>query len=155
MEQDEERSQKKEMTAFYPGSKMSVKTYEQPEEVTESNEETVTLSNPRIALLNGVETKFYTIGELARLLNRQSVTIRKWEAEGIIPKATFIAPSGDKRGKRRLYTEDQILGLIQIAKEEGVFEPSARGAWKSITETQFRTKAIELFRRLNEANKKS
>lgn len=143
------------MTEFYPGSKMQKKQYDSS--TTESNVtegDNIILSKPRIALLQGVETKFYTIGELARLLNRKSVTIRKWEAEGFIPKATFIAPSGDKRGKRRLYTEDQILGLNKIAREEGVLEPNAKGAWKSITETQFRAKAIQLFKDLNEANKK-
>lgn len=141
------------MTSFYPGSKMKTKTYGQPEHVELPDIET-TLSNPRVATLNGVETNFYTIGELARLLNRQSVTIRKWETEGIIPKATFIAPSGDKRGKRRLYTEAQILGLVNIAREEGVLFPNARGSWKPITETQFRAKAIQLFKDLSEINKK-
>lgn len=141
------------VTSYYPGSKMKTKVYD-TDIVTESDNNDVTLSNPRIALLNGVETKFYAIGELARLLNRKSVTIRKWEAEGFIPKATFIAPSGDKRGKRRLYSEEQILGLVRIAREEGVLEPSAKGAWKSITDTQFRNKAIQLFKEINEANKK-
>lgn len=108
------------------------------------------LYNPRTATLKGVETNFYTIGELARVLNRKSVTIRKWEADGIIPKATFIAPSGDSRGKRRLYTEAQILGLVEIAREEGILEPNARGRWYPIEKTQFRSKAIELFRKLAE-----
>jgi len=137
------------MTSYYPGSKRQAKVYgDDYEELPPT--ETTTLSNPRKMWLAGKETSFYTIGELAGLLNRKPVTVRKWEADGIIPKATFIAPSGDKRGKRRLYTEEQILGLVNIAREEGILETNAFGHWKPVTKTAFREKAIQLFKELSE-----
>lgn len=138
------------MTGLYPGSKQKVRTYTEISEVEESK---IFFSSPRKAVLKGMEVNFYTIGELARLLNRKPVTIRKWEIEGVIPKATFIAPADDKRGKRRLYTEDQILGLVEIAREEGVLEANARGSWKALEKTNFSSRAVELFRRLNEGYK--
>lgn len=142
------------MTGYYPGSKQQVKIYDtQLPEISGTNESSYSwLSNPRKLFLNGKEVEFFTIGELASALNRKPVTIRKWEADGIIPKATYIAPSGDKRGKRRLYTKDQILGMIQIAWEEGLLEPNVNGSWKSIGETNFREKAVRLFKELMEKN---
>jgi hypothetical protein len=141
------------MSEYYPGSKMKRNMFLKDESLCETPDN-LELHHPRTATLKGVETNFYTIGELARLLNRKPVTIRKWESDGIIPKATFIAPSGDKRGKRRLYTEDQILGLLEIAREEGILEPNANGAWKAVHKTQFRSKSISLFKRLaDEQNK--
>lgn len=136
------------MSEFYPGSKQKVRTFETPSEPRSEATFKEFMRKPRLGTIKGNEIKFYTIGELADALNRKPVTIRKWEADGFIPKATFIAPSGDKRGKRRLYTEAQILGLVQIAREEGVLEPNARGSWKPVTETNFRARAIELFTRL-------
>lgn len=138
------------MTSYYPGSKQKPKTFETPSEPISVDIYLEFLSSPRKATLFGKEINFYTVGELARALNRKPVTIRKWEADGVIPKATFIAPSSDKRGKRRLYTEDQIAGLVRIAKEEGLLEPNAHGAWKAVGKTQFREKALKLFKELAE-----
>jgi len=144
------------MTDYYPGSKMRAKTYgEQQDYVELPQAEDAIDAKPRTAFLKGKEVEFYTVGALAQVLNRKPVTIRKWETEGIIPKPTFIAPSPDKRGKRRLYTREQILGIKQIAREEGVLEPNSNGAWKSLESTEFRAKVLSKFRELNEAYKNS
>lgn len=100
---------------------------------------------PRKYLYRGELTEFFTLGMLAQALNRKPGTIRKWEREYIIPKATLIKGSNDPRGVRRLYTRAQVEGLIQIAKEVGIFNPAAK---KSVRDTEFTQKAVELFQRL-------
>jgi hypothetical protein len=140
----------------YPGSKKPVKTFTKSAlsgaGVLEAPVQWE-LGEGKKMQANGKEYEFFTIGDLARLLNRKPVTIRKWEAEGVIPKAVYIMPSKikDTRGIRRLYSRQQIEGLVVIAREEGVLEPNANGKWKSIEETDFRQRAYDLFVQLEEA----
>jgi hypothetical protein len=90
-----------------------------------------------------VDREFFTVGQLAAALGRRSVTIRKWEREGIIPAPTFNAESSDPRGRRRLYGREQVEGIVRIAAEEGILDsPKA-----AITKTRFTERVSELFRR--------
>ncbi|MFE2100865.1 MerR family transcriptional regulator [Streptomyces sp. NPDC059468] len=103
-------------------------------------------AKPRRYVVAGKETEFFTVGQLARALGRQPVTIRKWEREGVIPKSTFQSPGrdGDVRGRRRLYTRAQVEGIVRIAHEEGVLVSHQ----KPIKDTQFTPRVIALFERL-------
>jgi hypothetical protein len=105
-------------------------------------------AKPRKYVVAGVETEFYTLGNLARALGRQSVTIRKWEREGIIPKSTYQSPGrdDDPRGRRRLYTREQIEGIVRIAHEEGVLVSHQ----KPLKATNFTVRVVDLFKRLAE-----
>ena len=60
----------------------------------------------------------YKISELAKELERSVLTIKKWEAEGLIPKA--------KRDSRnwRYYTEDDIREIRAIADRKGLIQKS-------------------------------
>ena len=109
------------------------------------NPEEFTLGEGKTMLVQGKPKQFYTVGSLASALNRRSVTIRKWESEGVIPNATYFKPAEDKRGRRRLYTEEQILGLRELAKQEGLLEPNGNGKWKAVNETKFKERALALF----------
>lgn len=96
--------------------------------------------------MKGAKVRLFTIGEAASLLNRGPATLRKWEFKSIIPKATFVKPGrgGDSRGRRRLYSLDQVSALIRIAAEEGILHnPTAK-----ISATKFTPKVFEAFRRL-------
>ncbi len=62
--------------------------------------------------VNNVATLFYTIGEVARRVNRSHLTIRKWERDGVIPPATFRTESN-----RRLYSEKQVMLLESLIKK--------------------------------------
>ncbi|MER5754315.1 MerR family transcriptional regulator [Streptomyces sp. NPDC002088] len=105
-------------------------------------------AKPRKGVVAGVETEFFTVGDLAKALGRQPVTIRKWEREGVIPKSTYQSPGkdGDPRGRRRLYTREQVEGIVRIAHEEGVLVSHQ----KHIKDTQFSARVIDLFKRLAE-----
>lgn len=137
------------MTEFYPGSKRQKRSYEgqNKEMVAKDPVEDLYLGKPKTFLLNGQPVELYPLGALARALNRSTVTVRKWEQEGILPTSPYIMPSHDPRGQRRLYTREQIESLRTVAEEEGLLEPNARGKWKSIEQTQFRDRALQVFRR--------
>lgn len=104
-------------------------------------------ANPRIYPTPEGPTEFFTLGQLARALGRQSVTIRKWEREGIIPKAQYQVPgrNNDPRGRRRLYTRKQVEGIVRIAEEEGLFANTR----KPFEETRFRERVLDLFKQTN------
>lgn len=98
-------------------------------------------------LVQGIEVEFFSVGQLAAVLNRRPGTIRMWESEGIIPVSGWTKPGKDRdpRGTRRLWTRAQVEGIWRIAKEEGVLEP---GPEVHISETQFTDRVYALFRQL-------
>jgi hypothetical protein len=91
---------------------------------------TLSLASDRLALLDlcpskeymigNVATKCYTIGSVAKVLDRKTVTIRSWEMKGWIkpPKFRTKRPDGQQipgqavKG-RRLYSRDQVEYLIR------------------------------------------
>lgn len=105
-------------------------------------------AKPRKYVVAGAETEFFTVGDLSKALGRQPVTIRKWEREGVIPKSTYQSPGkdGDVRGRRRLYTRQQVEGMVRIAQEEGVLVSHQ----KPIKDTNFTARVIDLFKGLAE-----
>lgn len=94
----------------------------------------------KLATINGEQHKMYGIGVLAKRLRRQSVTIRIWEKEGIIPKSEFR----DKHG-RRLYTQEQVEAIHYWAMKDRV----ARG--RSFALTNF---SVHCHRHFAELHKK-
>jgi DNA-binding transcriptional MerR regulator len=59
-------------------------------------------------LLQDKQIEAYPVGELARRLGRTSQTIRKWEKDGVLPKA------GRDASGRRGYTAEQINVIVQL-----------------------------------------
>lgn len=102
--------------------------------------------NPRVYTINGEDVEFFSVGQLARALGREPGTIRKWESQGVIPKATFQVPGrdGDPRGRRRLYSRKQVEGMVKIAEDEGLMDFGVPR--KSFSTTQFKPRVLELFR---------
>lgn len=87
-------------------------------------------------MVGGVVKRFYTIGILARVLQRTPVTIRSWERKGWLPKATFRtpAPAGEQiPGKavkgRRLYSEAQLQCLYEAHQRFSLDDPY-QADWK-------------------------
>ena len=121
----------------YPGSKQALIDYAAPVVPDEEAELVTALGEPyRHLRYQGVLTPFYSIGSLARALNRKPVTLRKWEAAGVLPQPDFAVHGV------RLYTREQIAGLREIAREEGILEET----WHAVHTTNFRDRAKELFR---------
>ena len=96
--------------------------------------------------IGGRQTELFTITQLAQVLNRKPVTIRKWEQQGYIPKATFVKPGAnqDPRGRRRLYSRAQVEALVRVAQEEGILGD----LHKQVSRTQFQDKALAAFKQI-------
>lgn len=99
-------------------------------------------AKPRSYVVGGVTTEFFTVGQLGAALGRKASTMRRWEREGIIPKATFRVGSEDARGVRRLYSRRQVEGMVRIAAEEGVLQAHAI----PIKHSRFTERVIALFK---------
>lgn len=127
------------MADYFPGSRLPVTPPAGPPDVLRGRV-------GKTFSIGGKDVELFTISQLAFFLNRKPVTIRKWENDGTIPKATFVKPgaNSDPRGRRRLYSRAQIEALIRIAHEEGILTDLHR----QITKTQFKAKAWAAFKQI-------
>lgn len=126
----------------YPGSNKKITPLPKPQKSLQDDKEAWDYQ-PRQFVVAGQLRDFYLIGHLAKALNRRPVTLRKWERDGTIPKSKYVAPSDDPRGRRRLYTREQVEGIIKIAKEERILD----NLNAPITKTRFTERVRELFSR--------
>jgi DNA-binding transcriptional MerR regulator len=62
-----------------------------------------------------MSTKVYKIKDLALRLDRSILTIKRWEKQGLIPKARK-----DSRGWR-VYTEDEVQMILKTVRETNYF----------------------------------
>lgn len=132
-----------DLDQYYPGSRERRQTV--PSAPATGVEEDL-LGNPVILVLRGVDTEFFTIGQVARAIDRKAGTLRSWEADGILPTSGYTKPSHDPRGRRRLYTRPQAEGIIRIARELGIADSASR---KPLGE--FSRRVFELFTSLKGA----
>lgn len=129
---------------FYPGSKRVRRSQGGDAPVLETlpSEDWEALGRER-QTMDGHYVTFYPISALAMALGRGSITMREWESKGVLP----IPPrsvSFSTKGRRRMYTKDQILGLQQIARDEGLLN----GKRVYVTQTAFGVRAARLFEEL-------
>lgn len=125
-----------ELEDFYPGSKKKrrqgvVKEHVDPRTESEVWDE----KSYEKTLPNGKKIEMFTIGALAKALNRPIITIRVWIREGYLPASPYRLPTkpdknGVARPGRRLYSRAMIDSAIRIFKEQGLFDIS-RVEWKN------------------------
>jgi len=65
--------------------------------------------------VKGKPIKLHPVSIFASYINRDKQTIKRWEKEGILPKAPFSVPHGDK--EVRLYP-DYFLRAVKSVVEE-------------------------------------
>lgn len=140
---------------FYPGSKTPILRHpnraERDNYVPPANEAwDQDSATRRTQAIRGEEREFFTLGALAVALNRRPVTLRTWERNKVIPGPLFVKKGEDARGRRRLYSREQIEGLIKIAEEEGILFPDAKGFYKPIKNTEFTKRSFALFKSIYE-----
>lgn len=133
----------------FPGSRTPVNrpSAKEHRQETESSWD----ENPVEYIVGGEPQEFFTIGHLARALGRSTVTIRSWENKGVFPRSGYRSPRpktvptfGTEPKGRRLWTREQIEGILRICAEERVItDPHQKPPSK-----QFTAKATELFLRL-------
>jgi DNA-binding transcriptional MerR regulator len=62
-----------------------------------------------------MSAKLYKIRDVALRLDRSILTIKRWEKQGLIPKARK-----DSRGWR-IYTEDEVQAILKKVRESNYF----------------------------------
>ena len=112
-------------------------------------------SKPMVYVYGGVSREFFSIGHLADAFGRSPVTIRSWESKGLLPQSPYRSPRprgealpGKQVKGRRLWTREQVEGMMEIAREEGVIlngKPPSK---------QFTQRVAALFRELLEQDSK-
>jgi hypothetical protein len=70
---------------------------------------------------SGRRYDLYAIGHVAQALERSASTIRRWERDGAIPKASYSIKGRDVRGNRRLYSRRQVNLLVEAATVAGLY----------------------------------
>lgn len=92
---------------------------------------------PQLKKLNGHEVEMFTVGALARALNKTVHTIRMYERNGYIPNTPYRLPSrvinGQTRKGRRLYTREMITAAVESFQERGLLD-APRIAWRAYPE---------------------
>jgi hypothetical protein len=103
---------------YKPGSKQKRREVNPKAPRKKSYEEHSWDADPIIKTLGGKEVEVFTIGALAKALEKSIISIRSWEKKGYIPRAPYRLRSkslnGQKVGGNRVYTR----ALIEIAVEE-------------------------------------
>jgi len=83
--------------------------------------------SPVYYMVDGKQQEFFTIRHLAAALDYSQQSIRAWENSGLLAKSPYRSPKprrptiGGRNTKgKRLWTRQQIEGILRIAQEEGV-----------------------------------
>lgn len=118
----------KELDNFYPGSRR--KRREPVKYIEPSFDASVWEDEYQIKHLpNGNPVQMYTIGSLAKALNRSVKTIRAWIDWGYFPPSPYRMPSvTSKKGKvyagRRLYSKKMVEATVELFASAGILLPN-------------------------------
>jgi len=110
-----------ELDVYYPGSKRKRKEpVEKPVLDTSWEKDSFEKTLP-----NGRQLEFYTIGSLAKALNRTIPTLRQWMQREKLPQSPYRLPSKlDKNGKviegRRLYSKAMVEITVEMFTKAGL-----------------------------------
>jgi len=103
---------------YVPGSKQKRRSESATPKKRRVVEEDAWDANPILKTLGGKEVEVFTIGAMAKALEKSIISIRSWEKKGYIPRAPYRLRSktlnGQKVSGNRVYTRK----LIEIAVEE-------------------------------------
>jgi hypothetical protein len=107
----------------YPGRRKPVNRDRQPPPV----DTPVWDARPTVYIVDGEKREFYFIGALAKALGYSVQSIRAWEGQGLLPNTPFRSPrtkrpvAGGRSNKgKRLWTHEQIEGILRLAKKHKV-----------------------------------
>ena len=84
-------------------------------------------AKPVFYLVDGERREFFLIASVAKALDYSVQSIRAWEAQGLLPNSPYRSPrtrkpvAGGRSTKgRRLWTREQIEGILRLAKKHKV-----------------------------------
>ena len=84
-------------------------------------------AKPVFYRVGGEKREFFTISHLAKALGYSVQSIRAWEAQSLLPRSPYRSPrtirpvaAGRSDKGKRLWTREQIEGILRLAKEHKV-----------------------------------
>lgn len=114
----------------YPGRRKPVNRVPPKAE----NDTPVWDAQPAYYVVAGERREFFYIGALAKAIGYSVQAIRLWEGQGLMPNTPFRSPrtkkpvAGGRSDKgKRLWTREQIEGILRLAKKHNVILPSRKG----------------------------
>jgi len=114
----------------YPGRKKPVNRDTQPAPVDAEQWD----YKPVYYLIGGERREFFLISHLAKALDYSVQSIRAWEAQGLLARTPFRSPrtaapvaAGRSNKGKRLWTREQVMGIVRIAKKHKVIFPDRKG----------------------------
>lgn len=117
----------------YPGRKRPVNR----DTKTVNTDKEVWDAHPVYYLVGGERQEFFLISHLAKALGYSVQSIRAWEAQGLLARTPYRSPrtkapvaAGRSNKGKRLWTREQILGIIRIARRHKVIFPNRKGVKK-------------------------
>jgi hypothetical protein len=116
----------------YPGRRKPVNR-EKPE--TASTDTELWDAHPTFYVVAGEKREFFYIGALAKAIGYSVQAIRLWEGQGLMPNTPFRSPTtkgkpqagGRSHRGKRLWTREQIEGILRLAKKHRVILPGRSG----------------------------
>ena len=91
-------------------------------------------AKPVYYMIGGERKEFFLISHLAKALGYSVQSIRAWEAQGLLARTPYRSPrtaapvaAGKSSKGKRLWTREQVLGIIRIAKKHRVIFPNRKG----------------------------
>ena len=108
-------------------------------------------AKPVYYLVDGERREFFLISHLAKALDYSVQSIRAWEAQGLLARTPYRSPrtakpvaGGRSHKGKRLWTREQVEGIIRIAKKHRVIFPNRKGI-KNPPTPSFAAEVGELF----------
>lgn len=119
---------------YYPGSKRKRRQAQERSTSRKPEQQESWEARPVKKVVNGKELEFYTIGALARALNKSEVSVRLWIRKGYLPTEPYRLPStrmpdGKVVAGRRLYLKEMIESARDSFERRGLLE-SRRIEWR-------------------------
>lgn len=93
-------------------------------------ESTKSLRSPLTLTVGGKRVKLLTIGYVASALGRTNWTVRYYEQIGLMPPAAFVLNKETLETRRRLYVEEYVEALAEIARQDFFGERLEYEDWK-------------------------
>lgn len=113
-------------------------------------------AKPVYYMVGGERKEFFLISHLAKALGYSVQSIRAWEAQGLLARTPYRSPrttapvaAGRSNKGKRLWTREQVLGIIRIAKKHRVIFPNRKGV-KHPPTPSFATEVGEFFNSLTQ-----
>jgi len=114
-----------DVESFYPGSKRKRRSTAEPKSRAPKDLLAWDARPYKKPLPNGKEIELFTVGALAKALDRPFSSLKVWNENGYLPTSPYRLPTvknarGENQKGRRLYSREMIEKTIEIFTRHGL-----------------------------------